>query len=635
MSVKIRKQIETILRETSSVDRQTLLQSLDLDNLNLENEQDMDFENTNSNPCQTYTIQRLIHEGFTKNQAMTAYSTTKNSLSRFQIQDEVDEGSWDDTYEQCLQWLCIHLEEDQLPLGFDPRGSTLDVVMPLQDGKKMDMHQILHRQTSAGSLEISLKDSDRIQNIMTTYGTSLQVAQYLSQGQDPHVLYWDAFTHITSMTHLSSATLDPFWKTMNQMEKSSNVQSAEEELEALSAIFQDDMSLSRSQKDDGVVVTVMIHLPSQTMRERKSLHIQFRQGLYPSKTPTVVIQGGWEHQDHVRASLIHFELIKFLGQQASGDPILYAIYTFVMDVMETTKDSVHDKYDVQDRLLQFFRRGTDTLIQQDKQNHREKNDTMELGHISDHSTDQQPTSKIRQKTRPSTKNDFWSTSGKQVAPAVAFPKISTLITKTREGLPAANAKNEFLSKLNESEKLNRVVLVTGETGCGKTTQIPQFILEDNPSAKILVTQPRRLAAIGVSSRVAEERGEAKPGEGSVGYVVRGESAISNKCRLLFCTTGVLLRQLQNENALDCITHIVVDEVHERSLDCDVLLAILKEYLPTATHLHVILMSGTFVCNYSFPHGVVFSTYFPWDKLQRLWMQIDLLLTGEKIHQDCK
>jgi ATP-dependent RNA helicase DHX57 len=137
-------------------------------------------------------------------------------------------------------------------------------------------------------------------------------------------------------------------------------------------------------------------------------------------------------------------------------------------------------------------------------------------------------------------------------------------------------------------------VLSGETGCGKSTQIPQFILEDSPqTAKIIVTQPRRLAAIGVGNRVAQERGEEKPGEGSVGYVVRGESAISYKCRLLFCTTGVLLRQLQNENALSCITHIVVDEVHERSLDCDVLLAILKELLPSAPHLRVILMSGTY------------------------------------------
>jgi ATP-dependent RNA helicase DHX57 len=104
------------------------------------------------------------------------------------------------------------------------------------------------------------------------------------------------------------------------------------------------------------------------------------------------------------------------------------------------------------------------------------------------------------------------------------------------------------------------LLVEGDTGCGKTTQIPQFILEESPNdVKIVVTQPRRLAATGVAARVASERGEIPGADSSVGYVVRGDSAMSKSTRLLFCTTGVLLRQLQSEGALDCITHIVVDE----------------------------------------------------------------------------
>lgn len=137
------------------------------------------------------------------------------------------------------------------------------------------------------------------------------------------------------------------------------------------------------------------------------------------------------------------------------------------------------------------------------------------------------------------------------------------------------------------------MLLTGETGCGKSTQIPQFILEEAPAdVKIVVAQPRRLAATGVASRVANERGESEPGKGSVGYVVRGDSAICKSTRLLFCTTGVLLRQLQSDGALDSITHIVVDEVHERHLDTDVLLGVLKHCLGDTPHLRVILMSAT-------------------------------------------
>ena len=121
----------------------------------------------------------------------------------------------------------------------------------------------------------------------------------------------------------------------------------------------------------------------------------------------------------------------------------------------------------------------------------------------------------------------------------------------------------------------------------------QFILEEAPkTSKIVVAQPRRLAATGVAGRVANERGETEAGTGSVGYVVRGQSAVCPQTRLLFCTTGVLLRQLQNQGALDCVTHIMVDEVHERSLDSDVLLGLLKQLLESTPHLRVVLMSAT-------------------------------------------
>lgn len=138
-----------------------------------------------------------------------------------------------------------------------------------------------------------------------------------------------------------------------------------------------------------------------------------------------------------------------------------------------------------------------------------------------------------------------------------------------------------------------MLCVSGSTGCGKSTNLPQFILESAPSTcKIVVTQPRRLAATGVASRVAAERGEASPGVDSVGYVVRGDSALCSRSRLVFCTTGVLLRQLQSEGALNCITHIVVDEVHERHLDTDVVLGLLKKLLPQNPHLSLVLMSAT-------------------------------------------
>ncbi|KIP11667.1 hypothetical protein PHLGIDRAFT_27719 [Phlebiopsis gigantea 11061_1 CR5-6] len=164
------------------------------------------------------------------------------------------------------------------------------------------------------------------------------------------------------------------------------------------------------------------------------------------------------------------------------------------------------------------------------------------------------------------------------------------ILASRRRLPAFTARDQFLNMLEK----NRCVVVVGETGCGKTTQLPQFVLDSlidtgrGSSASIIITQPRRLSAIGVASRVSTERLE----DGSVGYTIRGESKQSNRTKLLFCTTGVVLRRLGSGDQLDNVTHVIVDEVHERSVDGDLLLLKLKTIMRHNKLLKVILMSAT-------------------------------------------
>ncbi|XAR64755.1 RNA helicase [Bertholletia excelsa] len=172
----------------------------------------------------------------------------------------------------------------------------------------------------------------------------------------------------------------------------------------------------------------------------------------------------------------------------------------------------------------------------------------------------------------------------------------------REKLPAFKMKSEFLKAV----ATNQVLVVSGETGCGKTTQLPQFILEEEISAlrgancNIICTQPRRISAISVAARISSERGE-NLGE-SVGYQIRLESKRSSQTRLLFCTTGVLLRQLVQDPDLTGISHLLVDEIHERGMNEDFLLIILHDLLPRRPDLRLVLMSATI-------NADLFSRYF--------------------------
>ena len=164
--------------------------------------------------------------------------------------------------------------------------------------------------------------------------------------------------------------------------------------------------------------------------------------------------------------------------------------------------------------------------------------------------------------------------------------------ETRKTLPAYDMRAMTMELIRTC----RASVVSGATGCGKTTQVPQFILEDAIRANaggecsVVVTQPRRLSAMAVAERVAAERGEAV-GQ-TVGYSIRLESKVSRDTRLLFCTTGILLRRLQSDPDLKGVTHVVVDEVHERDLLSDFLLVILRALASRRSDFRLVAMSAT-------------------------------------------
>ncbi|NWV08962.1 DHX36 helicase, partial [Ptilonorhynchus violaceus] len=165
----------------------------------------------------------------------------------------------------------------------------------------------------------------------------------------------------------------------------------------------------------------------------------------------------------------------------------------------------------------------------------------------------------------------------------------------REKLPSYGMREELVKLINN----NRVTVISGETGCGKTTQVTQFILDDHiergkgSTCRIVCTQPRRISAISVAERVAAERAEACGNGRSTGYQIRLQSRLPRKQgSILYCTTGIVLQWLQSDKHLSSISHVVLDEIHERNLQSDVLMSIIKDLLNVRLDLKVILMSAT-------------------------------------------
>lgn len=170
------------------------------------------------------------------------------------------------------------------------------------------------------------------------------------------------------------------------------------------------------------------------------------------------------------------------------------------------------------------------------------------------------------------------------------------IQEQRRTLPAYHAKNDLLRIIAE----NQVVVVVGETGSGKTTQLTQFLCEagyaknrDKHGTRLLVgcTQPRRVAAMSVAKRVSEEMG-CKLGE-EVGYSIRFEDRTSpQKTLIKYLTEGILLREMLADSTLEQYSCIIMDEAHERTLNTDILLGLFRQLLRKRRDLKLIVTSAT-------------------------------------------
>ncbi|KAH3758803.1 pre-mRNA-splicing factor ATP-dependent RNA helicase DEAH10 [Pelomyxa schiedti] len=172
------------------------------------------------------------------------------------------------------------------------------------------------------------------------------------------------------------------------------------------------------------------------------------------------------------------------------------------------------------------------------------------------------------------------------------------IEEHRKNLPIFKERSKLTSILRNEKAL----VIVGDTGSGKTTQLPQYLFEDDllQGKMIGITQPRRVAAITIAQRVAEEMGTHVGG--LVGYTVRFEDVTSPATKLKFLTDGMLLREAMLDPMLNNYSIIILDEAHERTVHTDILFGLIKHILETRSDMKVVVMSATL-------DPTLFATYF--------------------------
>ena len=162
------------------------------------------------------------------------------------------------------------------------------------------------------------------------------------------------------------------------------------------------------------------------------------------------------------------------------------------------------------------------------------------------------------------------------------------IKEQRESLPIFQLRDTLVNMIKD----NQVLIVVGETGSGKSSQMAQYLAEGGLAAQgeIGCTQPRRVAAKTVATRVAEEFG-CRLGE-EVGYSIRFEDCTTRRTKIKYMTDGILLREALRDTELSAYSCIILDEAHERSINTDVLFGLLKKVVKQRPELKLVVTSAT-------------------------------------------
>ena len=406
MSSKVRQEIETFLR------LDTQLTSNEDANTDHSKELDKNYEHV------TEYLQGL---GFSLEYSTQSYRAVTNHLSETQRK-------LSDIKEECLQWLCINLEEDQLPKNFDPRGRTLDVMTYTNEKGKGSEKLALYEELGISKLnakaliKIVGKDDDRKCNLLEAFAEALRKCstEFDQDDDDVHFLGYDE-----------------------------NIKAFEEEKEILHSIFGDECTVIPFDNNNNRVLVEI-----KLIEWNKLLKICVEIGSYPSKSPCFVyIYGGnWKGEKGIA---MQYEMISYLSKIPKGEAMIYSIFMHATQCLECEDNLLTSISDLltQLRPLNLTAAATKPLI--------------ETRLISPNQG-----SVVHKPTKP--KRSFWTIPFDGFPGARKKAHISQSITLARQKLPAAKAKSEFFGILQKMENTGRVCLCTGDTGCGKVSLLSKY-----------------------------------------------------------------------------------------------------------------------------------------------------------------
>ncbi|KAF2651415.1 DEAD/DEAH box helicase-like protein [Lophiostoma macrostomum CBS 122681] len=457
--------------------------------------------------------------------------------------------------EEIIEWLLIHVPEDDLPSWSLPEGYVAGISMANSNLKR---EGAIKRLATAGYSPELCEEAYDSQGGDEGKAAAYLQARLLRPTEDEE----DVAEELTalSLADVGTEEIDPW----------------DEEQTSLEAIYG-----HLYQKPSPSVCRIQLDIKQQG--KRLLLQVRRPPGPYPSVLPIITFEAAIPA--YIRLSIIR-QALRHAETNYIGAPMIFDIVDWLQQNAAAIFKDPGRLADVSPGLA-----AADQIATQHAQQKGNKG---------------RPRMPIRWDAgSPASQKILSQWQAKQGSPA------QQRMMSARQSLPAWKLRDAIVRTVNQSQ----VCIISGETGSGKSTQSVQFVLDDliqrhlGAVANIICTQPRRISALGLADRVSDERCSQVGDE--VGYAIRGESKQKvGATKITFVTTGVLLRRLQTSGgstddvvaALADVSHVVVDEVHERSLDTDFLLVLLRDILRKRKDLKVILMSATLDAD-------VFEAYF--------------------------